>query len=147
MHHQRKRFQYLHHPSQPRKPLQLSPTTAPCSKPQQKPLQPLSDNVQQQPKRHIIKRPQTDREGVLIPHSGLPNSNPNPQSGLPNYNPTQTISAYKCTHKKSAVSNVQQTQRAIANVHQTQRDIANVHQTQGAIANVQQTQREIANAQ
>ena len=65
----------------------------------------------------------------------------NPHSGLPNSNPSRTISAYKCTHKQSAVSNLYQTQREISNVHQTQRDIANVQQTQEEIANVQQTQR------
>ena len=144
MHHQRKRFQYLQHPSQPRKPLQLSPTTVSRSKPLKKPLQRLSVNVQQQPKRPIVKRPHTDREGVLIPHFGLPNSNLNPQPGLPNSNPMQTIIEYKCTHKQSEVSYVQQTQRAISNVQQTQREISNVHQTQREISIVQQTQRAIS---
>ena len=147
MHHQRKFFQYLQHPPQPQKPLQLSPTTVPRSKPLKKPLQPLLDNVQQQPKRPIVKQQQTDREGVLITHPRLPNSNPNPHSGLPNYNPMRKISAYKCTHKQSAVSNVQQTQRVIANVQQTQREMDNVQQTKRAIANVQQSQRAIANVQ
>ena len=97
MQHQRKRFQYLQRPSQPLKSLQLSPTTVPRSKPLRKPLQPLSANVQHQQKRPIVKQPQTDREGVLITHSGLPNSNQIPQSRLPNSNPMRTISAYKCT--------------------------------------------------
>ena len=106
-------------PSQPRKPLQLSPTTVPRSKPLRKPLQPLLANVQYQPKRPIVKQPQTDREGVLIPHSRLPNSNPIPHSVLPNSNPMQTISSYKFTHIQSAVSNLQQTQRAIAQIKLT----------------------------
>ena len=48
------------------------------------------------------------REILLIPHSGLPNSNP-----------TRTISAYKCTHLQSTVSTLQQTQRSIAQLKWT----------------------------
>ena len=97
MHHQLKRFQNLQHPLQTRKPQQLSPTTFPRSKQLHKPLQPLSDNVQEQPKHPIFKQTQTDRGGVMIPRSGLTNYDPNPHSGLPKYNPMRTISAYKCT--------------------------------------------------
>ena len=99
VHHQRKRFQYLQHPSQQRKTLQLSPKTVPHSKPLRKPLQLLSANVE-------------------------PNSNPTRtisaykctqiQSAVSNKQRTQRAIA-----QLKGVSNVQRTQRSIAQLKRT----------------------------